>query len=71
MCIFSCKNPSYSVPFQLMRVSPIPSPVRFMYPSILGDVTPSSVRFDGRVYVKEGTHTLFDVAIDVGFIVDG
>jgi len=48
-----------------MRVSPIPSPARLMYPSILGDVTPSSARFDGRVYVKEGAHTLPKTGLDV------
>jgi hypothetical protein len=54
-----------------------------MYPSIWGDVTPSSVRLEGRLYVKEGTHTPpntgFDVSWDegvddgseVGFGVDG
>jgi hypothetical protein len=36
-----------------------------MYPSILGDVTPSNVRFDGRVYIKEGTHTLSNTGLDV------
>jgi hypothetical protein len=42
-----------------------------MYPSILGDVTPSNVRFDGRVYVKEGTHTLSNTGLDVVVDWDG
>jgi hypothetical protein len=49
--IVSCKNPSYSVPFQFARLSPIPSPVLLMYPSIRGTVT-----CKGRVCVKDGTH---------------
>jgi hypothetical protein len=62
----SCKNPSYSVPFQFARLSPMPSPVLLMNPSIRGDVTPSRFRCKGRVYVKEGTHMFsFIVGVEV------
>jgi hypothetical protein len=65
--IVSCKNPSYSVPFQFARLSPIPSPVLLMYPSIRGAVTPSRCRCEGRVCVKNGTH-MYSIIVGVEVI---